>query len=295
MTAALRHRTWNWLPTFLAVAETGSIAAASRHLHVTPAAVSRTVRLLEAELGEEVFNRVGRTLVLNTRGTALRDALRTATATVDDGLSRTLGTPFAGDFRVASIGVLTQYFVIPALIQMKNEYDELVPENLNVGVAQSASLLSRGEIDVAFHYERLSVDGIQVEKLGTTSMSVYCGQSHPLFRKRKLVQQDVLDHPFSIPQIGDTGQVMDGWPPTLSRKVGMRITLLKSNLDICLSGTLLTVLPDVAADEFVKAKALRRLSVVTLPEIDVYASRPNSRLERGAESELVARVRKMLG
>ncbi len=294
ITRELRKRAWNWLPAFLEVAEVGSIVGASRRLHLTPAAISRTLRLLEAEVGEPLFNRVGRQLVLNTRGASLRDAVKSAVAAVDEGFSRTLADPFLGPFRVASLGVLTDNFVVPALIEMKRDHAGLIPESLNLRTADATAMLSRGEIDVAFYYEELSVDGIVVEKLGATPMSVYCGKTHPLFRKRKLTQAMVLEHPFSIPQVGDTGQVMDGWPTELPRKVGMRITLLRSNLRVCLSGELLTVLPDVTAEVHVGAKALRRLPIEGLPDIEVFAGLPASRLERGAERALIERVRTRL-
>ena len=59
----------------------------ARRLGLTPAAVSRTLGLLEDALGAPVFNRVGKSLVLSAAGTALRDAVRDATRTIDLGLS----------------------------------------------------------------------------------------------------------------------------------------------------------------------------------------------------------------
>lgn len=270
------------------------MAAASERLFVTPAAVSRTVRLLEAELGEPLFNRVGRRLVLNTRGASLRDAVLEAVARVDDGLRQTLADPFVGPLRVASLGVLTDAFVVPCLLEMQAAHPGLVPESLNVRTSEATALLARGEIHVAFYYEDLSVDGIVVERLGTTGTGVYCGAGHPLFRRRKVTRDDVLEHPFSIPQIGDTGQVQDGWPNEWPREVGMRITMLRSNLQVCLSGRLLTVLPDVTAAPHVKSKALRRLPIEGLPDVEVFAARPASHLEREAERELIDRVRERL-
>ncbi len=294
MIPSLRKQTWNWLPAFLEIAETGSVIAASKRLHLTPAAVSRTLRLLESELGEPLFNRVGRRLVLNTRGASLRDAVQSAVAAVDDGLSRTLEDPFMGTFRVASLGVLTDSFVVPSLIELKQEHEGFVPESLNLRTADATAMLARGEIDVAFYYEELSVEGIVVERLGSTPMSVYCGVGHPLFKRRKLKQEHVLEHPFSVPQVGDTGHIMDGWPSELPRQIGMRITLLRSNLQVCRSGALLTVLPDATAKPFVKTKELRRLPIEGLPDIEVFAARPASRLERGAERALIEKVRARL-
>ena len=46
------HRFWSWLPAFSAVAETQHLPSAALKLHVSPSALSRTIRLLEDDLGE---------------------------------------------------------------------------------------------------------------------------------------------------------------------------------------------------------------------------------------------------
>ena len=290
MLRRLRRTTWNWLPTFLEVAETGSVSAAGRQLGLTPAAVSRTLRLLEDELGEPLFNRVGRSLALNTAGAALRDAVRAAVARVDEGLRETLGDPFVGALRVASIGVLTQHFVVPCLTALKAEHPDLVPEHLNLGTADANALLARGQLHVAFYYEDVTAEHVVVERLGQTTASVYCGRGHALYGQRSVSRADILAQPFSVPQIGDSGRVMDGWPSDVPRAVGMRITMLHSNLDVALSGVMLTVLPDVTAAPHVATKALRRLPFRGLPPIDVFAARHQSASERGAVASLVRAV-----
>src|SRR6476619_1691696 len=45
-----------------AIAETGSFTACGRKLHVSQSAISRQIMLLEEELGEPLFLRVGRTV-----------------------------------------------------------------------------------------------------------------------------------------------------------------------------------------------------------------------------------------
>ncbi len=287
----LTQRVWNWLPTFFVVAEEGSIGAASARLHVTPAAVSRTLRLLEAEFEEKLFNRVGRSLVLNERGVRLRAALRDATTVVDRGIAGSLFSGFAGPLRVASLGVLTDHFVVTTLLELKREYPELIPEHQNLSTAAAATAVARGSVDVAFYYEDLTVEDVQVEHLASTTMSVYCGADHPLFRARKLPLDRVLAHAFSVPQIGDSGRALDGWPTDVPRKIGMRITTLRSNLEVCLSGALLCVLPDVTADASVRARKLRRIRAVALEEIPIYVARPLGGLRGGAADAVVHRVR----
>ena len=294
MSQILRRNTWNWLPVFLEVADAGSLVAAAARLHLTPAAVSRTLRLLEEELGHPLFNRVGRGLVLNTSGAALQGHVRTAVTTVEQGLSDLKGDPLAGPLRVASLGVLTEHFVVPALIALKKTAPALLPEHINLRASEANTELARGKLDLAFYYEELTAEGVLVERLGETSMSVYCGKGHVLFRQSRVTQKNVLEHPFSVPQIGDSGRVMDGWPADLPRLVGMRITMLQSNLSVCLSGTLLTVLPDVVAAVHVRQKELRRLPVHGLPAIEVFAARPAAALHRSALQVVVDGVRTRL-
>ncbi|HUQ02248.1 MAG TPA: LysR family transcriptional regulator [Kofleriaceae bacterium] len=280
MLTALRRNLWNWLPTFAEVAETGSVVAAARRLALTPAAVSRTLRLLEDALGTPVFNRVGRGLVLNAAGAALRDAVRAATRDIDAGLSESLGDPFLGPLRVSSLGVLTDHFVVPALVELKGQHPDLVPEHAVLGPAEAATLLVRGLLDVAFWYEEVTAEEIVVERLGAIGASIYCGRGHPLFSARKPSLADVLAHPFSVPRIGDTGRVQDGWPSDIPRKIGMRITMLRSNLQVALSGKLVTVLPDVTAAPHEAAGELRRLPVLALAPIEIFAARHSAALGR---------------
>lgn len=293
MLLALRRNLWNWLPAFLEIAEAGSIVAAAGRLALTPAAVSRTLGLLEESLGVPVFNRVGKSLVLNAAGAALRDAVREATRTVDVGLSETLGDPFLGPLRIASLGVLTE-LVIPSIVELKREYRDLLPEHLNIGPADANNLLVRGRLEVAFYYEEITAENIVVERIGQLGASVYCGRSHPLFGKRKVTREDVLAEHFSVPRVGESGRVRDGWPADVPRKIGMRIELLRSNLVVSLSGTLLTVLPDVTAAPYVATGELRELPVVRLPPIEVFVARHQATLGRRPVELLIDLVKQQL-
>ena len=54
-----------------AIADSGSFTAAGEKLHVSQSAISRQVLLLEAELGEPVFHRIGRRIRITPAGEAL--------------------------------------------------------------------------------------------------------------------------------------------------------------------------------------------------------------------------------
>lgn len=64
----MRHLNYNHLQYFWAVAREGSIVKASKVLHLTPQTISGQLKLLDEAVGQPLFNRVGRRLVLSDMG-----------------------------------------------------------------------------------------------------------------------------------------------------------------------------------------------------------------------------------
>lgn len=64
----MRHLNYNHLLYFWAVAREGSITAATKILHLTPQTISGQLKLLEDAVGEALFERAGRGLVLTDVG-----------------------------------------------------------------------------------------------------------------------------------------------------------------------------------------------------------------------------------
>jgi LysR family transcriptional activator of nhaA len=64
----MRHLNYSHLQYFWAVAREGSIAKASKSLHITPQTISGQLKLLEESIGHPLFNRVGRRRVLSDTG-----------------------------------------------------------------------------------------------------------------------------------------------------------------------------------------------------------------------------------
>src|SRR5262249_40089551 len=64
------------LEALLAVARTGSVAAAARQRHITSSAVSQQIRRLEAHFGIKLFERAGRGVRLSVAGEAALPVVR---------------------------------------------------------------------------------------------------------------------------------------------------------------------------------------------------------------------------
>lgn len=281
---------WPYLPAFRAVAETEHLPTAARRLHVVPSALSRSVRLLEEALGEQVFARQGRRLVLNPRGRALLEATRQSARELERGVSGSGDEP-EGEFRVGTIGVLTNHIVLPVVLELARDRPKLLPALRASGAREANHRLALGALDVAFYYDAVPMDGIWCERLGALGAHVYCGRGHPLFGAARVTQKKLLEHSFSVPQLGDRNVPMDGWPVHLERKVGLRIELLVTNLEVVLSGHYLTVLPDVVAAPYLRTKKLRRFPFELIPPIEVFGACREGDQERRLHRRLLDDVR----
>lgn len=135
--------------SFVAVATHGSFAAASEHVSLTPAAVGLQIQTLEKGLGYTVFDRVGKTVVLNQRGHRLLPRARQLLVMYEDMQHMQLDQrELAGTVKVACIATAMS-MVVRAVLRIRERYPRL---GIEPGISYSGALVSRikeGEIDAA--------------------------------------------------------------------------------------------------------------------------------------------------
>lgn len=248
-------RVWNWLPAFRVVAETEHLPTASQELHVTPSALSRTIKQLEDELGEPLFMRVGRRLVLSPSGRELLTSVREAMLKLEQGLSAVSVTQFVGPLRLAASGAVTTMILLPALKRLREEHPLLVPHVSDADPEVVRSLLVSRHLDVAILDRPIAAENVTVTELGRVSYGIYCGDRHRLFREGSPPMEEVLRHSFVAPPPEDD----DVWPRHLARDIGMIVADVTLAAKVCAQSELLAHLPDPVAASFSGDGMLRRL------------------------------------
>lgn len=102
----MRHVNYNHLQYFFAVAREGSIVKAAESLHITPQTVSGQLKLLEQSIGQPLFDRVGRSLVLTETGHIVLEYAEEI-FTIGTELSQVLSGQASLDKVVLSIGIVS--------------------------------------------------------------------------------------------------------------------------------------------------------------------------------------------
>ncbi|MGE7991717.1 LysR substrate-binding domain-containing protein [Pseudomonas sp. NPDC089554] len=118
------------LNAFVRSAEAGTFSAAARQLGLTPAAVSRNVAQLEANLGVRLFQRSTRQLTLTEAGERFLQnvgaGLHSVQAAIDD-LASNAGAP-AGVLRVSAAPTFGLAYLLPLMPAFLARYPAVVPE-----------------------------------------------------------------------------------------------------------------------------------------------------------------------
>jgi LysR family transcriptional regulator, glycine cleavage system transcriptional activator len=115
------------LPAFRVVARLANLRAAAEELHLTHSAVSQQIKLLEQQIGFELFDRRGRRVVLNPAGTALLRAVEPALDQLDDGLRAAAAASCdeSQRIRITLLGSFAQRWLLPRMGRWRERHPHI--------------------------------------------------------------------------------------------------------------------------------------------------------------------------
>lgn len=185
---------------FLAVADNGSLSAASQRLFVATSAISRQIRRLEQEVGVPLFERHARGMVLTDAGRIYEHRLRQSLRDMDSTLSEIKGLTAVRRtaIRIAcSDGLAAR--LLPALCSLFRQQHPSVSFHLQTGSArQITENLQRGECDLALQFCLHAERGIQLAGSWPAPVLVVMPAQHPL-AGQPFRLQDLSSFPVALP------------------------------------------------------------------------------------------------
>src|SRR5947199_2699707 len=194
------------------IAETGSFTACGRKLHVSQSAISRQVLLLEEELGEPLFLRVGR----QVRMTQAAETLVQLGQRVFQDVRETVGSitdrtrELRGTLRLSG-GMTVCLYVFPPLLKHLRRVHPNLDVRLTVALAgRSVQEIRGGRVDAGLltlpveETDLVTVPVLREELLLVTT------PTHPLAKRRRVAPRDLAGYPFVLFEVGSaTRKVID--------------------------------------------------------------------------------------
>lgn len=283
------------LRLFVATARLGSLQAAADEAHLTPSALSKAIRRLEADLGQPLFDRSAKALALNAAGERLRQRALDLLQLADDTRAEFGRPDSAPHCRVAAppllqwghAGALADALGRAARPWAGAAAEGATPARLSLRSLtedEAIAALARGEVDLALvtaevlpghggsgaHWQR----DFQAIPLATLEMQLAAGRTHPLAaglgprsRVRAVRTSQLLAHDFACPPRSffcgmARGARSDGWrDDALPRRIRYWVEDLQVLTGLVRSGRALAYLPGFALDD----PQLVRLRVTDCP------------------------------
>ena len=195
-----------------AIAETGSFTACGRKLHVSQSAISRQILLLEDELGEPLFLRVGR----QVRMTPAAESLVQLGQRVFLDVRETVGSitdrtrELRGTLRLSG-GMTVCLYVFPPLLKHLRRVHPQLDVRLTVALAgRSVQEIRGGRVDAGLltlpvaETDLVTVPALREELLLVTA------PTHQLAKRKKVQARDLSGLPFVLFEMGSaTRKVLD--------------------------------------------------------------------------------------
>lgn len=179
------HITLKQFRYFIAVAESGSVAAASRALNIVQSAVTKSMHELEAELGQRLFERSSKGIVLTAQGHRFLASARRVIGAVAEAarLHRAddAGAP-TGTLAVGVTSLVAGYYLSELLSRYRRACPGVVVQVIEDTPTFLEHLLINGELDVAIMVSNAlgEPQALVVETLTRSPNRVWLASDHPL-------------------------------------------------------------------------------------------------------------------
>ncbi len=196
----LRH-----LRCFMAVAEELHFARAAEKLHIEQSPLSRTIKELEEDLGEQLFIRTSRSTRLTRAGKLflahvprIFSALQQARDSVN-----AAANGFHGQLRIALSDGITPSRLPSLLALCRQEEPEVEIRLFEVPLSQQIKGLHDDLYDVGFAQSDEVGEGITAETVWSDALMVAVPARHPLLKHKRIPLEEMLRYPLVLcdPQV----------------------------------------------------------------------------------------------
>ncbi len=170
------------LEIFIAVAETAQVTKASKKLFVTQSAVSMALAELENQLGGSLFDRHGRSLILNARGRYLLPQAKDIVAQVSniESIMSERNDTLSGSINIAASSSLGNY-ILPYLIgAFKKSHPKVMVTMLVYNTKIVEGMVLDGTVDIGFVEGMVKNGDLKIRPWFKDELVVLTAPSDPL-------------------------------------------------------------------------------------------------------------------
>jgi DNA-binding transcriptional LysR family regulator len=276
------------LSYFKKVAETRSISRASEELLLTQPAVSKQIKALEDELGEKLFDRIGKKVFLTRTGEVLYAYAEKILRSIQEAKTavKDMSAECSGELVIGT----SDHISLHRLPDLLKRYISAFPKvDLKLRCHRSETILdmvNKNLVDLGVITLPKAALKLVSKTIWEDPMSLVFPKNHPLESFKAIRLKDITNYGMILPEAGTTTR--DTIEAAFSKKklapnVAMEVAYIETIKGLVRAGLGISILPDKAVEQEISGSILvkaniqdadfsRNLGVVYLR--DKFLSRP---------------------
>ncbi len=190
------------LKVFCSVARNGSLAVAARELHLTPSALSHSLKALETHLGCRLFDRAGNKMLLNQSGEQLLARVQAPLAALAEAEEsiKNLATWGQTRLRIGSAATACQHILPAVLRELKKQHPNTLIQVESGDMPEMLPLLDSNKIDLVLGIHPERDPRFDTRELFRDELLLVFAPSHPWAAGRPISTEDLRKQPLILYQ-----------------------------------------------------------------------------------------------
>lgn len=230
---------------FCVIAETGSMTKAAELLYITHSGLSKSMKLLQEELGCALLRPSGRGLALTEDGMRIYKNAKLFLEQED----QLFGAKPQAEQQTLRVGTV-EVFLLAQCGQLR--HPELSHYNLSLldlSPGQIEQFIANRQLDFGITYAPYPMDNVEFIEIGKYQLGCYC-------LKNQFKGMDISKIPFAVPAQGLTNNPLgikerDGWLESITpRNRKYAVNLLSTGLELTRQGLCAIFIPKFVAKNY---------------------------------------------
>lgn len=214
---------------FVKLSEYLNFTEAARQLFITQSTLSLSIKNLEAELGVQLFERIGHNVYLTEMGELFLPHARASIEQAQAGVQALVGMQgvYRGELRIGVISSLYPIFMECLLLFTRDYPDVHIVIRYSPSIIELSSLIADNRLDLALGYSPSQPMAlVECEELFTVPLMVILSSDHPLAKRKFITAEMLTDYSVVLLSEGvHTRNMVD----KICRKAGVR---LRSHIEV---------------------------------------------------------------
>jgi DNA-binding transcriptional LysR family regulator len=246
----------NRLRQFCAIAELGSMTKASELLHITHSGLSKSMKLLQEELGLVLLRPSGRGLALTDEGILIYKRAKEFLER-EEQLFKIEKNVLKSPLRIGTVEI----FLLSLGEQFKRHpFENNVVTLLDLNPGNIEQLITNRQLDFGVTYVPFPTENVEITEIGKFRLGCY-------HLKGTFEGQKISDIPFVTPATGLSSNPLqikerDGWLESIyPREKKYSVNLLSTAIELTLQGLCAIYIPDFVAHKINVSRRSKELLI----------------------------------